>query len=558
MSSVSGSGGSSGSNSSDEAVRKLREDYRKKEAALIKKHQQELKAIDQKYSQSLESKDQLREKELQGLRAKSSQSLSRRDQRYQKEINDLRKMHTAQLERLMNDNSQKMEITKNSARGEIKQANLGKEDRTSELHTKYDEAIAAAEENYNKNIERMREEQRKSLDQVRSEQAKAHEQEMEVFRDYHAEKVGELKNDLRKTRYSTQQQLRNQEVRQAQDKMRINNQHMSDIQNREVAHNRQLDNYREDYEMAVDNVREKFSDDMQKKAEAQAKFQAQFNNDINDRLDSREQRLESQLQQQKAKAINAEIIADRKAEKEINNIRSTYQDKFDYLEQARRDTLNMANETNAQNVKKVRADADKIMVENNRRTMMNTDTEIMRQRQALDQARQDFEIRNEFQELATQGRVDQILNDSQTKEKRLRENFSSNVEVLKEGYQVESREQRLALEKEKSQTVKTLKEQLQRTEGENQQKLADLTSKYEKRISELNDQFVREKRLRDQREKQLVAELKRAHESQVEAVKAKYEEQNRQTVAKHDKELKDVTRRNKENIDNIMSISKKA
>ncbi|MEK6556422.1 MAG: hypothetical protein AABZ31_14330 [Bdellovibrionota bacterium] len=558
MSSVSSSGGNSGSSGADDATRKLREEYRKKEAALIKKHQNELQAIDQKYSESINSKDKSRAAELSAIKEKASQSLSKRDQRYQKEIDDLRKMHTTQLERLMNDNALKTDVTKQAARSEIKQANLGKEDRTAELNNKYSEAIANAESNYIKNVEEMREQQKKSLDATRAQINEAHNKEMETFRDYHNESVSGLKNDLRQTRTNANQRLRNQEVQHSSDKMRIYSNHMNDAKNREEAQNQQLGNYSADYKESLKDVREKYGRELEKRAETQNQFQSDFKNSVEDRIDSRESRLESELSRQKEKVNIAEAQANRKASQQIKNVQNSYQDKFEYLENARKETLDMANQENANNIKKIRAETDKIVSSTTRRTLANSQAEGARQRQALDQARNDFEVRNEFKELATEGRVDLIRNDSITKEKRLRENFQTSVEMLKENKENEAREQRAVQEKDKILAVQGLREQLQRTEGEGQQKLADLTSKYEKRISELNDQFVREKRMRDAKEKQLVTELKKANDAQVEAVKMKYEDQNRQTQAKYEKEIKDVTRRNKDHIDNIMSVSKKA
>jgi hypothetical protein len=558
MSSVSGSGGSSGSSGADESTRKMREEYRKKEAALIKKHQNELRAVDKKYSEAINGKDKMRETELSAIREKATQSLSKRDQRYQNEIEDLRKMHTAQLERLMNDNSQKTEMTKNAARSEIKQANLGRDDRAAELNAQYDEAIKSAEKNYISNVEKLREDQKKSVDGTRKQLQEAHAEELGSFRDYHGKTVAELKNEVRTTRTNTNQRLKNQEVQHTGDKMRIYNNHMNEYKNREESHNDQLSNYSEDYKSSVEDIRNKYSRELEKRSEVQNGFDNQFKNSITDRIQGRENRLESQLEREKARASGAEMQANRKAEKQISNVRNAYQDKFEYLENARKETLEMANETNANNVKKVRAEADKVVAMTNRNNKINSNIEIARQRQALDQVRNDFEVRNEFQELATEGRVGLIRSDSINREKRLRENFETNVDLIKETKDNQSREQRETQEKEKIAALQGLREQLQRTEGESQQKLADLTAKYEKRIAELNDQFVREKRMRDAKEKSLVAELKKTNDTQVEAVKIKYEDQNRQTQAKYEKEIKDVTRRNKDHIDNIMSVSKKA
>lgn len=555
MSSVSGSNGNSGS---DDVTRKMRDEYRKKEAALIKKHQKELAAVDKKYSQEVSSLKNQNESTVKNLRAKTGDSLNYRDQRYQKEIDELRTMHNKQIERLMADNAQKSEVQRDAARGEVKQANLGKEDRTQALNEKFNQAVARNEQNYNAQVERLREEQRESVEKIRNDLTEAHKKETERQRDYTGEKISELKNNLQSTRTNSNQRLRSQEIQHMNDKGRIQSNNMDNHIRKERTHNETMEEMREGYGENLKSEKQKFADQMAKNSQLRAQFEEDFSNTVQDRMAGREGRLEREVIEAREEAVKARVKANRDASREVGAIRDGYQTKYEYLEQARKDTLTNANEINADNIKKVRAEADQIVSATNRQVADKADTEVFRYRQALDSTKQDFAVREKYKSDSADNRVLTVREKALQEEKRLREKYQANLEVLKEGHESETKDVRFVMEKDKNNSLLTLKDEIQKKEGDHQRQMATLTGKYEKRIAELNDQFVREKRLRDNREKQLVTDLKRAQDSQLEAVKLKYEEANKATNAQHSKEMQDVTRRQKDQIDNIMSISKKA
>jgi hypothetical protein len=105
--------------------------------------------------------------------------------------------------------------------------------------------------------------------------------------------------------------------------------------------------------------------------------------------------------------------------------------------------------------------------------------------------------------------------------------------------------------------LQALKLQTQKQEVDHNRRLQDVVSKYEKRIGDMNDQFVREKRLRDNREKQLIKDLQRKHESEKEALQAKYQAQSTQTQLAHEREMQDTNRRSQEKLDEVLSSLKK-
>jgi hypothetical protein len=554
MSAVSGSN----NGSSQDESRRIREEARKREAELIKKNSKQVSAADKKHAEEIKRLEEQTNARLQNLRDKSSEAITRRDQKYQQEMDEIRNLHTKQLERLMADNEDKVEVLRETAKRETKQTNLGKEDRTQELHENYGAEIEKQKKDFSTQIESMRDKQKESSERTRKELDDAHNKEMESFRDFHNEKTAELKNDLRSTRNNANQRLRNQEVRHFNDKMRLEDNNMNTVKQLAIDHNELQKEAREGYQHSLKDVRNKFARAKENEAARRSNIDEAWKDDVNDRIESREHRMEQQLANEKQSNIRTQHKIDQAAKTEINSVKNDYQKKFDQMEQARRDTLTQANQSKAEDISKVTKQTTDIMVKNNRDIQAKTDLEIMRNRQALESAMLENDVRDQYQREQTDARISNIRQDANQSEDRLRNNYASNIDVLKEGFEAQLRDVRLAAEKDKGLTVKAMKEEFVKKEVDHQNLLQQTVAKYEKRIGELNDQFVREKRLRDNREKQLVEQLKRGQDAQVEAVRLKYEEQNKAANIQHEKEMRDVTRRHKDQVDNIMSTVKKS
>jgi hypothetical protein len=164
----------------------------------------------------------------------------------------------------------------------------------------------------------------------------------------------------------------------------------------------------------------------------------------------------------------------------------------------------------------------------------------------------------EYERNSADARVDHIRGNAVETEQRLKEKYSDNLELMKKNQEQQLNDLRVAMTKDKNEALAQLRSQAQEKEVGHQQQVEDIVSKYEKRIAELNDQFVREKRARDLREKQVVEGLKKSADQQIEALKVQYEEKNKQTTVAHQTEIREVSRRHKEQIDNIMSNAKKS
>lgn len=560
MSSVNSNSGTSGSSSSgvDERVRKAREDYRKKEAELIKKHNQEIKALNDRYVKSMDEKDAAQSNHLKAAREKSQESLTNKDMKYQKEMEELRAMHNKQIEKLLQDNKARLEAQTDAARLEVKQARLGKNDRVDELHNRYDQQRLEQEEKFTDALDHLRKEQSEAINRNREKYNEKIEGDLENLRDDRDETVAQLRNDYRRLQKNTDQRLRSQEVRHTQDKFRTSSNYMDTLKHQEEVHNRQQELSREGYEQGLNEVRNDMAHAREKDLQAQQDVTEQYNSDVKDRVDTQVNRLEREIRKTREKSIADQVDTDNKAKRQISNMRDAYQNKFDYLEKARIETLRQSNDINAQNIKKVVGQADKQMAENTRYYISRNEIDNLKNRQHIDSIEKEHKLVEEYNRVNADSRIQRIQENANEAYNTINETYKTNLDTLKEGNNEEKKDLILKHVKEKNQTESQFKDFMQRQEVTHQRKTDDIVNKYEKRLAEMNDQFVREKRLRDNREKALVNEINRRHEAEIEAMKIKYEDQNKQTSLNHERDLRETQRRSQQKIDEVINAMKKS
>ncbi|MEQ1663875.1 MAG: hypothetical protein ABL927_00705 [Bdellovibrionales bacterium] len=554
MSSVSTKSGTSGQ---DDAVRAARDEYRKKENDLIKKHLSEIRALNDRYVHDNDEKDRANTKNLNDVRVKTQESLTKKDVKYQKEMENMRAMHTKQLEKLMQESRDKIEINNKSMNSELKQASLGKNDRVNDLNARYERQSADTSEKFSQELAALRAEQKEAMNKKREQLIESHDKELGAIHDERNETVSNLKNELRQVRTNTAERLKNQDVRHMQDKVRAESNHIETIEKETRAHNLIQEDTREGYQEGLKQVRNRMAKAREEDLQNQNSVNGDFKSSVDKRIDNQIDRLERELRSAKEEVVRSRIDSKRQADHELNNMKDAYGTKFEYLEDARKEMLNQNNQINSDNMKQIHSEANKQMAANTRYYQSRMETENFKNRDALQSQKSDFELHNKQIVQNTDNRIDNIVKDFNSKEKKIGENFTENIEVMKLGNEDEKNDIRMAMLKDKIETVTNLKDMVQKQELQQQAKLTETRANYEKRINELNDQFMREKRLRDNREKKLIADMKREHDTQVETLKIKYEDRNKQTNVAHQKELKDVSRRSQEQLMDVTNTLKK-
>src|SRR5690606_3674732 len=112
---------------------------------------------------------------------------------------------------------------------------------------KYSQALNEQRQQFDTQLEEMRDRQRENTARTREELNAAHRRDKELFLDYHNEKVGGLRKDLRTTRNYANQRLRQQELRHTNDKVRMEESHFRNARKLATDHNEIQAETREGY-----------------------------------------------------------------------------------------------------------------------------------------------------------------------------------------------------------------------------------------------------------------------------------------------------------------------
>lgn len=541
----------------EEKIRSLKEEYKKREAELAKKHSQEVKKLSQNNVAAIDHLKTQNAERMGEVKTKTRESISRRDAKYQKEIEDLKKFHSRQLERMMKESDSNLQSVRAASKGETRQAKISNEARAQDLHSKYGEVLASKTDTFNQAVENMREEQKRSYDEMRSDLQKKHESERQQLQDSYTQQLAELRGDLSTTRANSRQRLKAQEQRHMNDRQRMESGYMSEILNREAAHADLQEGLRKGYAETLNKLRDRQKDVSARQAERANQVRDNFASEVNERLSTREMRLERKLADEASRNVREESKVRREARGEVMAWRDEYQKKYESLEDEKRAAFEQAQKSNAKDIQRVRDESNDILARSHSHMQQTMDTDYLKSRSAISSLENDLKTKVESEKLRADTRIEDLMENTYSKEERLKRVYEENLSIMKRKHEDEVREMRIGLIEDKDTAVQSVKERAQEKELVHQRQIEDTVKKYEKRIAELNDQFVREKRLRDNRERQLVESLKKASDSEKEAIALKYAEINKQANVEHQKEMREVSERHKNQVDHIMTIAKK-
>jgi hypothetical protein len=554
MSSVSSAGGRSDQN---DEIRRLREEYRKKEAELIKRQNKELAKVNQAHETEMEKSEKQQNQDLNETREKTKEVITQKDAKFQKEIEDMRALQTKQLERLTQDNAAKVEAQRQASTGEVTDEKLARTDHEKDLMNKYEQGNRATEDKFSNELQKLRDDERGALVEQKASQIKEQQKELEGMREERNERVANLENQNREMYQNTTQRLRDQEVQHSRDKQRIEDNGLATLKKAQVADGRTLETERTGYQDSLRKTKNDFGRKRENDMIMGEEERAKFHDDVNSRIDGQVNRLSKELSQANDRGVLAETTAQAKAQREIDDMRNAYQANVDSLERERRGILDQTNDRVGQKVKAVHAETDKQMATNTKYYLNQMQTENFKDRAARDQLVQDFSERQKYQEDQSRGRIDKVRSESVTNENELRGTFQSDLDMQKSGFDEKKKDIIMTSEKDKNSSINRLHDQAEKQEMEHQALLNTVVDKYEKRVADLNDQLIRERRLNDNHSKVVVKDLTRERETDIENLKMKYEERAKQMEVAHQQEMKELNRRQQEKLDEVLTSVRK-
>lgn len=552
-------GSSDGSNNSreDQVIRRNREDYRKKESDMIKKHQKELRRVNEAHYDEVEKMKKAHEEQVETLHKLSHDAISERDHKHLSDIDEMRGMYRKQMESQADESQKREELLRKTNSGEADQTKANNDARFEKLTADYGKSLKDKDQTYQESLKSNREAQSRSLDENRKQLEDAHQKEMDAVKGERNKTVSGLQKEYRDYRENVEGRIRSQQVKQMQE-----NQHASNNLVRAVQKERQLRDesegvLRDGFEDGMARTRERFDKAIKKEAEASRISSEYLKSSTSDRIENQVRRLEQEKEDLKEGKIRNELQMKNKKEREISNMRNAFSKNVENLQEQRDEAVRMSNERNREDVMSVRKEMGDQLVHSNRffREKMAEQNQI--HKDAYDNIKGDFDARNEQVKNTADLRVMKIYEDSNTEKARMAEQMAQNHEASQLLKQDEIKSARQVVENEKNIAVRNMQDQMRKQEIQHGEKMAITVAKYEKQIQVLKDQMMRERKLSDDNLKRTVEDMQRAHQTAIDQLDSKNKDQMRTAQMQHAEQVKSLNKRHEEKMDALVTEVKK-
>lgn len=554
MSSV---GSSDGSNRQDEVVRRNREDYRKNESEMIKKHKQELRNISEQHYQEIESLKKAHAEQMDSMAKHSNDTISERDHKYNKSIEDMRGMHMKQLKATAEETNRREEALRRASQGDNTQAKAQNDARFEKLSEDYKNNLIKAEQAHQESIKEGRESQQQAIAENRAKLEQAFQSQNDSIRDERNEKVKGLQNQLSSYRENAEGRLKDQEVRHFRDKSRDSQNLMRAVGKERQARQDNGEILREGFEDGLNTQKERYEKAMKQEREALQMSSSDLKSTVNARVDGQVNRLEQEVMDLKESRAREGVMQKHQANREIANIRESYGKNIENAMDQRNEAVRASNERVAKDVSKVRDEMGKQMTENGRFYRGRMEEQNRIQRNAFENMAGNFDSQLEATKAHTDQRVKTIYERTEEDKQRL-------IQLQQEGHQASQsqmrdqvREAREQADNEKQIAIRTMQDQMRKQEMKHTERMNQVVNKYEKQVQSLKDLVLKERKSGEDNLKRTVDELQRAHKLSIDQLENKNKEQVRQMTNMQSEEIRSVNKRHEEKLDHVLAEVKK-
>ncbi|MCB0422030.1 MAG: hypothetical protein KDD61_13615 [Bdellovibrionales bacterium] len=551
MSTISGSG-----SGQDEVARRNREEYQNQEAALVKKHNKEIRRLNEAHMQELEQVRVNHEKQVQNLQKQSTQNVSRRDAQYQNQINQIRKMHTEQVGKIKAEHQRQIEAERKHNRSNEQNIKVANADRMRGLKDHYESTLQKKEVDYMQNVQRARENQIKAVEENRNKLNNKHEFELEQLSDNFRKEKSDIQYRFNEYRDTTNADKKRSQIAQLEAQNRISNNAMSQLLRERKMHDDQVANLRVGFQDSLEKTRDRFEEAAKKEREAREMGRSDFRSSVDQRVNNQIRSLENENEDLKH-ANSVALLKQRQEEaRERTNLLNSFKKNIDAYEKERQETKNLSQEQHAEDLHELQRRNDEIINASSKFYMGRMREENFRNKSALNQLEMEKKTAMDQSEMLAQKRVDVILKDTEDQISTIRKHQQTSLEVMKDDYLNEKTELVESLTKEKEMALQRMQDEIKKTEIESARSEAALRLKFKNEMAEANARHTKDKRLSDNHNKKVVNELVKANQEALEMQQLKFKNKVEDLNEQHRNELDRLRSNHRAQMDSVLSAVK--
>ncbi len=549
MSSVGSSSGSG--RSQDDTIRTQREAYQEREAQLQKRHAQEMRRINDLHIEEMNKLQDGHRTQLEELKKLSQKSISDRDDRYQKEISAVRNANRLQQQRMAEEIHQQEKTEDQRHDQEIKRITKANDQRINLIREANEQAVHAQAEQTNRIKEEAQESQKGALVDQRKKLSEAHGTEKGALIEDFEDRLRDLKREKDAFRQTYTNQKEQMEDRHLREKSQIHDALMGTIRENETRHNQNFGLQREGFDAELGKVKGKFALAEEARAQSSEKNFRELKSDVNSRYEGKLRNLERDVRQEALQRQLDQTRLHRQGEIEKQHLQDAFMDQVRVLESQRGMLMEQGSQLNNREI----ANAKKEGERNLQKTIRFYQEKISDDRVRSEEARgiETDLAQHKFDQLESTStkRINAITNQNVEIQRKIQEDFRENVDGLKAMYHDKLNEQREVHKQERQELERRFISEVREFQKRQDERLSNLRSSYESKLSQIKDENLRSGRQRDEYEAKKDREAKKLHTMEMEAREIKYREQMDQLRGRHEEELKMMERRHQAQIDRM-------
>lgn len=516
--------------------KKLKEEYKKREEALKKTHEEQVARLQQEnLNQTKEARDE-HAKRLEQARSDANRTLNSRDQKYQDEIREMQDAHKSQLRKLAEETDRRSSEDRRGTSESSKRNKESGDEQKKSLIDGYEGQISDQKKEFNKTLTKNREMAEEGIASERTQLINKNQEEEKTDRDYSNERLGGVKRELSSLRREKDAQIRDLKTDLATQRENLTQSFEGDVHNLQDTYSRSTKAQKEGFDSNLKEIRGK---NLKANEKQQEVYEQAFNNlktESGDRTNNELNMLRRKLadtqhlhQEQNVSGKQAQRVEKQQTLDEMAR-------QSEMMEKTRVASLQESNKVNSDRLKTMYQKDDQTLKMQSKffREKINK-SELLNQAQTEEQLGE-LNSRLTSTEMAAKTRKIKDENRFEVEKRDITQRFKSMIEIMKENQNDRIMDLNNRSLLEKTGIMTSMEKLLKENEAKNQNKLFESSQKYESKIqtlqtqgkSALIDEAQKGERTAKEIERQKDMQFKAAegqHQNQVEQLKSRYEHQ---------------------------------
>ncbi len=544
----------SGRAANEDALQRTRETYNNRESEETKKHKQEIKRLTEAHNQEIQKIEAEHTKNLNELKEKSKDLITSHDMKYQKDINDLREMHQKQMSRSMQDNDSKIRNSEDSYSSENKKAGEISERQRQALVKNYESDLREKDEKLSEAGKMNNEKMHDTSEALKKRYSETYEKDLKLVNDDRERKSIEDHDNYDRMREAKEGQITQISRAKEMERGRL-------IKNFET----NLNQEKEDRNSSEMTIKEQFDDGIHKEQDKYKKALDTRSKDFQNARDGIDGRMTARIENE-VKYLKSENLklhedsrrdlnsAGKHKEIEIGHVVDDYEKKLAVSEKNRAEFVDDVNKKNSRAFTEInKKNAD----------ILYGQTKYYRETMGMDRARSQentnnkevqFETETSHNAAQNEVRFAKFKNSTDVDSQKTKNYFEGTSKAQAESFDTRLDAVRMKNKEDQDKLFATFNKQSHENDRQFQEKMADVTMKYENEILKINDQHLKDmKDVKGEGERRLKAQTKFDQE-EIDKQKSQLEYRMAKVEETHKKDIADINRRHEQTLADLSKI----